>query len=184
MARFLQVHPSVTPSLCIYIPTSITSVLYNNHIHHAYATLYLTLPTCPPPLSLRAQGDHSDVIMWLEKKETKSDLYQRPNLTARLIIAPITVAGLILTRGSGLADLMKHLTSALAAVTRLAMMGGTGNGAWLAAMAAAKDGIASIIPFDNAATVLGGPAMEGVSYVIGACFATLVTVLQRMNLLL
>lgn len=109
-------------------------------------------------------GDPVEGIAWLEKKEQKKDLKVKSNYYIRgLIIAPISVLGIIFFRGTGLSQLVDFASQA----------------AKIIGLSAPEMGL--VIPFNEAAKHFNPAPL---TYIAGTLFATLVNALRALNLLL
>jgi hypothetical protein len=109
------------------------------------------------------EGQAAESIAWLEKKESRENLVRRPGYWIRAgVIAPLTLGGIFLYRGTGLRDLLRSLEQ-------------------LSTDARAVSGLSAVIPFTDASRVLG---TAPVSYFCGAVFAAVVDCLRSMNILL
>ena len=114
------------------------------------------------------EGEKCDAIAWLEKSETKVDLtnrYVRPNYSARVVLAPLTVFLRVIYMNSGLPRLGSLLTGLFS--TR---QGSSSGG-----------DCAQVVPFHDAQKEFGGSSTK---YVMGALYASLVDFLRRIHLLL
>ena len=112
------------------------------------------------------EGEKCDAIAWLEKSETKADLasrYVRPNYSARVVLAPLTVLLRVAYVNSGLHRLGSLLSGLFSR------------------RSGDDDGCAQVVRFQDAQKEFGG---SSVNYVLGALYASLVDFLRRIHLLL
>jgi len=81
-------------------------------VEYPYRMLINPVDTCIDLLVLRGailmarflQGEVTDSINWLERKEAKRDLYIKPNYYFRLAVIPFAVGGIIVAHATGLAS--------------------------------------------------------------------------------
>ena len=109
------------------------------------------------------EGQAAESIAWLEMRQNKNHLIRRPGYWLRAgFIAPLTLAGILFYRGTGLRDFLHTLSE-------------------LTRSSEAASALAAVVPFTDASKVLG---TAPVSYVCGAVFAAMVDFLRSLNILL
>lgn len=109
------------------------------------------------------EGYESDSIVWLDKKQGKNDIIKKPGYWFRVgVIAPMTLIGIFLYRGTG----VKELLQTICKLTAESVRDGDGSG---------------IIPFSDAAKVLGAQPFK---YFCGTIFAGIVSFLKEIKILL
>ena len=122
------------------------------------------LDTCIETLCLRGailmsrflQGEPTDSIQWLDKKEKKEALHIKKNYVGRLVILPVIVGGLIIGQGTGLSTFLRGIFK--------------------------KSSIDSVvIPFAQAGQMYGTSTIKYVGTVL---FTTFIDVLRSLQLLL
>ena len=111
------------------------------------------------------EGQAAESIAWLEKKQSKGHLVRKPGYWVRAgIIAPLTLGGIFMYRGTGLRDLLRQCNQILNDAKGFSDVGSC-----------------TVIPFSEASKVLG---TAPVSYFCGAVFAATVDFLRSLNVLL
>jgi len=123
------------------------------------------IDTCIETLCLRGailmsrflQGEPTDSIQWLDKKEKKDALLVKKNYFGRLVILPFVIGGLILGQGTGLSALLRGIFK------------GKGN----------IDTV--VVPFAQAGKMYGTSTIRYIGTVL---FTTLIDGLRSLQLLL
>ena len=111
------------------------------------------------------EGQAVESIAWLEKKQSVGHLVRKPGYWVRAsIIAPLTLGGIFMYRGTGLRDLLRQCNQILCDAKGLSDVGSC-----------------TVIPFNEASKVLG---TAPVSYFCGAVFAATVDFFRSLNVLL
>jgi hypothetical protein len=106
-------------------------------------------------------GYESDSIVWLDKKQGKNDIIKRPGYWLRVgVIAPITLIGIFLYRGTGIKQLLQTIGKLTTDSVRDS---------------------SSIIPYSDAAKEFGAQPLK---YFCGTVFAGIVSILKEMKILL